>query len=67
MRPRSAGNVEILHMSKWGAVCDDEWDSREAEVVCRQLGFAGGVERVTHSGMFGPAKRESSFRIVSYR
>lgn len=52
------GNVEILHMGKWGAVCDDEWDMRDAEVVCRQLGYQQGVERITHSGLFGPAKRE---------
>lgn len=50
-----AGNVEILHLGKWGAICDDEWDKKEAEVVCRQLGFSG-VESVTHSGIFGPAK-----------
>lgn len=52
------GNIEILHLGKWGAICDDEWDKKEAEVVCRQLGFSG-VESVTHSGIFGPAK--SSF------
>lgn len=49
------GNVEILHLGKWGAICDDEWDKKEAEVVCRQLGYSG-VESVTHSGIFGPAK-----------
>lgn len=49
--------MEILHLEKWGSVCDDEWDSREAEVVCRQLGFAG-FEKATHNGMFGPAKSE---------
>ncbi|XP_063232254.1 lysyl oxidase homolog 3 [Bacillus rossius redtenbacheri] len=50
------GNVEILHMGKWGSVCDDEWDLREAAVVCRQLGFRK-PERVAHSSMFGPARR----------
>lgn len=52
-----SGNVEILHNGKWGAICDDEWDKNEAEVVCRQLGYFG-AEKFTHSGMFGQAKSE---------
>jgi hypothetical protein len=50
-----AGNVEIYHMDKWGSICDDEWDMREATVVCRQLGYERAY-RVTHSSMFGPAR-----------
>ncbi|XP_053672196.1 lysyl oxidase homolog 2B-like [Anopheles nili] len=51
------GNVEIFHGGKWGAICDDEWDQAEAEVVCRQLWFPGHV-RPTHTGHFGRAKRK---------
>ena len=33
------GKVEICFGGQWGTVCDDSWNYRGTEVVCRQLGF----------------------------
>ena len=35
------GRAEICIGELWGSVCDDNWDIRDAIVVCRQLGYNG--------------------------
>ena len=34
------GRVEICIEGRWGAICSHNWDSRDAAVVCRQLGYS---------------------------
>lgn len=49
---RCSGRVEILHNDRWGTVCDDEWDLREAHVVCRAMD-CGSAKLVKPSAYYG--------------
>ncbi|EDV26978.1 uncharacterized protein TRIADDRAFT_23148, partial [Trichoplax adhaerens] len=33
------GNVEIYHNGTWGAICHNSFNIKDAQVVCRQLGY----------------------------
>lgn len=34
------GRVEICISNQYGTVCDQMWDTTDASVVCRQLGWS---------------------------
>ncbi|XP_074597617.1 lysyl oxidase homolog 3-like [Brevipalpus obovatus] len=55
-RKHTEGNVEIFHLGRWGSVCDDEWDEREASVVCNSLGFSDSHAIPTSNSRFGKVR-----------
>ena len=48
----SAGRLEVNINGIWGTVCDDLFDSVDADVACRQLGFSGAINSDS-VGQFG--------------
>lgn len=53
------GRVEVFHERRWGTVCDDVWDKKDGDVVCRMLGYQGATE-VHKTGRFGQGRKRSS-------
>ncbi|KAH9488653.1 hypothetical protein Btru_061246 [Bulinus truncatus] len=45
------GRVEIYHKGHWGILCHNNLTHSEADIICRHLGFRGGIS--AGAGQFG--------------
>ena len=57
----SEGRVEVQYHQFWGSICDDHWTLREANVVCRSLGY-GSAAMAAKNAYYGRGNGRVSCR-----
>lgn len=47
------GRVEIGLGGAWGTICSNSWDKTDANVICRQLGYATATSAIQGTSRYG--------------
>ncbi|XP_032290457.1 uncharacterized protein teq isoform X3 [Drosophila virilis] len=55
------GRIEVKVNGQWGYVCDDKFGLRDADVVCRELGFKMGAAEVRGNSYYEPPERNFNY------
>ena len=55
----SSGRVEVYVNRRWGTICGNGFGMKEAQVVCRTLGYDGTPKPVHNIGYYGEGSRRS--------
>ena len=40
---KHVGKVELRYQKEWGTICQSYWDKKDADVICRMLGYKAAV------------------------
>uniref|UniRef100_A0A8C6LKG0 Lysyl oxidase homolog n=1 Tax=Nothobranchius furzeri TaxID=105023 RepID=A0A8C6LKG0_NOTFU len=51
-RKHNEGRIELFYKGEWGTICDDDFSTANANVLCRQMGFVSATGW-THSAKYG--------------
>ena len=54
-RNKYEGRVEVYHIGEWGTISDYNWNLKDAQVVCNELGYGTAIAATTDS-YFGEGK-----------
>ncbi|XP_026849508.1 uncharacterized protein LOC6603014 isoform X2 [Drosophila persimilis] len=55
------GRISVKINGQWGYVCDDKFGLRDADVVCRELGYKLGAQEVRGSSFYAPADQNFNY------
>ncbi|KAL9908665.1 tequila isoform 2-T2 [Glossina fuscipes fuscipes] len=55
------GRVEVKILGDWGYVCDDKFGLRDADVLCKELGFKLGAVEIRGNSFYPPTDVNPTF------